>query len=144
MMLYARIDLSKTNYQMISTARFIDRVDIPQLNGIYATYCRYKKFASVMPIFDNEYLDPFNDVIGYHDPDDDRLIAFSLIRRYDGRNVEAIQFAWDYEKPDLELGIRSLKHECAYYRREGYRYLYLGGAEEYKRTIDGFEILGPA
>lgn len=143
-MMYARIDLSKTNYQTISTARFIDRVDIQQLNSIYATYCRYKKFASVMPIFDNEYLDPNNDVIGYHDPADDRLIAFSLIRRYDARNAEAIQFAWDYEKPDLELGIRSLKHECAYYKGEGYRYLYLGGAEEYKSKIDGFEILGPA
>jgi hypothetical protein len=143
-MIYAKIDLSKTNYQMISTARVISRVNIPQLNGIYTTYCRYKKFTSVMPIFDNEYLDSFNDVIGYHDPDDDRLIAFSLIRRYDARNAEAIQFAWDYEKPDLELGLRSLKHECAYYKREGYQYLYLGSAEEYKRKIDGFEILGPA
>lgn len=143
-MIYARIDLSKTRYEKMSTARFIDRVDIQQLNGIYATYCRYKKFASVMPIFDNEYLDPKNDIIGYHDPEDDRLIAFSLIRRYDARNVEAIQFAWDYARPELELGITSLKHECAFYREEGFRYLYLGGADEYKSRFDGFEILGPA
>ena len=141
---YSRIDLSKTNYQIMSKHRFITQPDISELNGIYQTYCRYKNFSSVMPIFDSEYTDPNNDVIGYYDSDDKMLIAFSLLRRYDSINVEAIQFAWNYATPSLELGIRSLCNECAIYKSRGFRYLYLGGAEKYKRKMDGFEILGPA
>jgi hypothetical protein len=72
------------------------------------------------------------------------VIAFSLLRRYDAHNVEAIQFAWDYAEPSLRLGIRSLEHECAYYKSLGYSYLYLGDAAEYKTHIAGFELLGPA
>lgn len=145
-MQYARIDLSKTFYRMISTSRLIlPNGNIEQLNEIYKTYCRYKKFKSVMPIFDSEYTDPNNRVHGYYHPDDDnKLIAFSLIRIYDDENVEAIQFAWNYEEPDLNLGIRSLAHECAFYKAAGFKYLYLGGADEYKNQFDGFEILGPA
>ena len=44
----------------------------------------------------------------------------------------------------LVFGIKSLKHECALYKARGFKYLYLGGADEYKKQIDGFEILGPA
>jgi hypothetical protein len=47
------------------------------------------------------------------------------------------------ENPELKLGISSLKSECAYYKSQGFCYYYLGGADEYKRQIDGFEILGP-
>lgn len=94
-----------------------------------------------MPIFDSEYIDQRNDVIGYWH--NDKLVAFSLLRRYDYINVEAVQFAWDYQEPKLELGISSLKNECAYYKQQGFQYLYLGGADEYKKKIRGFEILGP-
>jgi hypothetical protein len=93
-----------------------------------------------MPIFDSEFFDQKNDVIGYYDGD--VLVAFSLLRRYDNENVEAIQFAWDYKTPKLRLGIDSLKSECAVYKELGFKYLYLGGADEYKKKIDGFEILG--
>jgi hypothetical protein len=37
-----------------------------------------------------------------------------------------------------------MKHECAVYKARGYQYLYLGGADEYKQEIAGFEMLGPA
>ena len=94
-----------------------------------------------MPIFDCEYQDPQNDIIGYFDQDE--LVAFSIVRKYDHNNVEAIQFAWTYHDPTQSLGIASLKHECALYRKLGYKYLYLGGADEYKKEIDGFETLGP-
>lgn len=146
MMRYARIDLSKTNYKTISTTKLILPADnITLLNSIYKTYCQYKKFKSVMPIFDSEYTDPNNRIHGYYDPDDlTKLIAFSLIRIHDDENVEAIQFAWDYEKPELHLGLRSLSHECAFYKAAGFRYYYLGGADEYKKQFDGFEMLGPA
>ena len=140
-MKYARIDLSKTNYTQLPNSKLITDPDPVELERIYNTYCVYKKFKSVMPIFEEEYTDPRNNVIGYYD--NDKLVAFSLIRKYDTENCEAVQFAWDYANPELYLGYSSLKSECAYYQAQGFRYYYLGGADEYKRQIDGFEILGP-
>jgi len=143
-MLYARIVLAKTDYKLmpLSTENgyIINRSpNIANLNRIYKEYCSYKKFKSVMPIFDSEYRDSNNDVMSYYQ--NNRQIAFSLLRRYDNDNVEAIQFAWDYKTPELNLGIETLKHECAFYKAAGFKYLYLGGAEEYKKQIDGFEII---
>jgi hypothetical protein len=94
-----------------------------------------------MPIFDSQYTDKSNDIIGYYDQD--QLVAFSLIRRFDNKNSECLQFAWNYQNPRLRLGIESLKNECAIYRNLGFEYLYLGFADEYKKEISGFEILGP-
>ena len=141
-MLYARVNLSKTDYQELNNYRFIDNPNIKELDRLYINYCRHKKFRSVMPIFAVEYTDPNSDIIGYYD--DDKLIAFSLIKRYSDTEAECVQFAWDYVNPDLRLGMSSLKNECAVYKRLGFKYLYLGGADEYKKGIDGFEILGPA
>lgn len=142
-MIYARIDLNKVSYkQMAEGWDYISRPNADYLNYIYNRYCKHKKFKSVMPIFQSEYFDPKNDVIGYYD--EKMLVAFSIIRRYDMKNAECVQFAWDYDNPNLRLGIESLKHECALYRDNGYQYLYLGGADEYKQQIEGFEVLGPA
>ena len=140
--MYARIDLAQTDYQLYSQAEITKQANIELLQNIYMRYCRYKQFASVMPIFASEYTDPSNDVILYHH--DESVVAWSLLRRYDAVNVEAIQFAWDYEDPSLRLGIRSLEHECAHYKSLGFSYLYLGDADEYKSKIQGFELLGPA
>lgn len=139
-MIYARINLEKTNYSTsIINWQYLRTPDIKQLNAIYYQYCQYKKFPSVMPIFDSEYQDQNNDVIGYFDSNE--LVAFSLIRRYDNVNAEALQFAWTYHDPKLRLGIESLKQECAIYKKLGFKFLYLGGADEYKSKIDGFEII---
>lgn len=140
-MIYARINLGLTNYNTsILDWQYLKNPDTNQLNTIYKIYCEYKKFPSVMPIFDSEYTDPKNDVIGYFEKD--KLVAFSLLRKYDLENVEAIQFAWTYSNPQLRLGIQSLKQECAVYKRMGFKFLYLGEADQYKSEIDGFEILG--
>ena len=143
-MKYARINLKHTDYLvMAENWRIFPKEEIqPEvLNEIYKKYCAHKSFHSVMPIFDSEYLDQTNDVIGYYDRD--QLVAFSLIKKYDNKNAECVQFAWDYHTPQLGLGIASLKNECALYRDQGYQYLYLGGADEYKKKIQGFEMLGP-
>ena len=144
-MKFCRIDLSKTNYNVLRSAYHISMVErddrMDQLKEIYRKYCVYKKFESVMPLFEGMIFDKYTDIIGYYP--DDKLSAFSLIKRYDRENAEALQFAWDYSNPELHLGIESLKHECAYYKQQGYRYLYLGLADEYKSQIDGYEILGP-
>ena len=140
-MIYARINLEKINYNiLISDWEFIRTPNVDDLNKIYIQYCKYKKFQSVMPIFDSEYKDPKTDVIGYYDQG--TLVAFSLIKKYDLDSAEAVQFAWTYHNPELRLGIRSLEHECALYKNLGFKFLYLGGADEYKSSIDGFEILG--
>ena len=141
-LLYARVDLVKTNYTELNNYQFINNPNIQQLNNLYSKYCQHKKFRSVMPIFDSEYTDSNTDVIGYYN--NDILVAFSLVKRYNNTEAECVQFAWDYVDPELRLGISSLKNECAVYKRLGFRYLYLGGADEYKKDIDGFEILGPA
>lgn len=131
-----------TSYTQLETGwKYLHGFSVDQLNEIYKKYCRYKKFESVMPIFISEYTDLHSDVMGYYDGD--RLVAFSLIKVHDHENVECVQFAWDYENPKLRLGIESLKHECAMYRDKGYRYMYLGEADEYKSHIDGYEELGP-
>ena len=138
---FARIDLGKTNYTPTVKWEYLVNPNISQLNNIYRDYCKYKHFASVMPIFDSRYTDPMTDVIGYYDGD--RLAAFSLIRRYDDDNALCDQFAWNYNNPRLRLGIETMKTECAIYRGRGFKYLYLEQAHLYKSEIDGFEILGP-
>jgi len=91
-----------------------------------------------MPIFPNELTRSNTDVIGYFT--NGKLVAFSMIDIMDADNIENMQFAWNYEQPRLRLGIESMKHECAYYKELGYKYLYMGGDEDYKSEIDGFEL----
>jgi hypothetical protein len=138
---FARIDLSKTNYQPTVDWEYLREPNIAQLQDIYRTYCIYKHFASVMPLFDSQFTDSNTDVIGYKE--DGRLVAFSLMKRYDSKNVLASQFAWTYHNPRSRLGIESLKTECAIYREQGYKFLYLDQAHLYKQGLDGFELLGP-
>jgi len=138
---FARIDLSKTNYEPTVKWTKLVYPDIDQLNSIYRDYCRHKRFASVMPIFDSRYTDPMTDVIGYYDGDE--LAAFSLIKRYNDKNALCDQFAWNYKNPRLRLGIETLKTECAIYKARGFEYLYLEQAHLYKQSMDGFELLGP-
>jgi hypothetical protein len=138
---FARINLAQTTYRATIDWQYLTEPDIAQLNNIYRTYCIHKHFASVMPIFDSQYLDPMTDVIGYYDHSE--LVAFSLMRRYDDRNVLASQFAWTYHSPRSRLGVESLKTECAIYRDRGFEYLYLDQAHLYKQGLEGFEILGP-
>jgi hypothetical protein len=139
MSIYARVDLSKCTYSPMDNYKILKSFNIPELNEIYKKYCRYKKFKSVMPIFESDYTN--NDVIGYYD--NDKLVAFSIIIRQDKENVEALQFAWDYKNPKLFLGLKSLRSECAIYRDLGFKYMYLGEAHSYKKQIEGFEVLGP-
>jgi hypothetical protein len=138
---FARINLSQTHYKPLVQWKYLLQPDLDQLNQIYQTYCRYKKFASVRPLFASEYTDINTDVIGYYDCD--QLVAFSLIKRYDQTNAMCSQFAWTYHQPSLRLGIKSLQAECAIYKDRGFEYLYLDQAHLYKQSITGFELLGP-
>jgi hypothetical protein len=138
---HARICLQETTYQPTVDWEYLREPDIPLLKDIYRTYCIYKHFASVMPLFDSQFTDARTDVIGYKEQG--ALVAFSLMRRLDDQNVLASQFAWTYHNPRTRLGIESLKTECAIYRDRGFEYLYLDQAHLYKQGLDGFELLGP-
>jgi len=137
---FARIDLAKTTYQPTVDWKLLTEPNIPVLQDIYRTYCIYKHFASVMPLFDSQFTDPGTDVVGYYE--DQQLVAFSLMKRYDTENVLASQFAWTYHNPRTRLGVESLKTECAIYRERGFKFLYLDQAHLYKQGLEGFEILG--
>jgi hypothetical protein len=138
---FARIDLSQTNYTPTVQWEYLRDPDIIALNKIYKDYCKYKHFASVMPIFDSRYTDSMTDVIGYYDQD--KVVAFSLIKRYNDHNALCDQFAWNYHNPRLRLGIETLQTECAIYKERGFKYLYLEQAHLYKQSMAGFELLGP-
>ena len=124
--LYCRIDLSKTDYTQIDSARV-------------KKYCDHKKFTSVEPMWDCEFTWTHNDVIGYYDST--KLVAWSVVTKYNEDDVYSVQFAWDYANPGLRLGVKSIEHECAYYKSLGYKYYYLGEAHKYKQNFQGFEIL---
>jgi hypothetical protein len=141
---FARINLDQTNYKPTVEWQYIISREpdvLAQLDNIYRTYCIYKRFASVMPVFHSRYHDPMADLIGYYDAE--KLVAWSLIRRFDQHNAQCDQFAWTYHQPRLRLGIETMKTECAIYKQRGFKYLYLEQAHLYKSEIDGFEILGP-
>jgi hypothetical protein len=138
---FARINLLQTTYQPTVDWEYLREPNILLLKDIYRTYCIYKHFASVMPLFDSQFTDPATDVIGYKEQG--KLVAFSLMKRLDDQNILASQFAWTYHNPRTRLGIESLKTECAIYRDRGFSYLYLDQAHLYKQGLDGFELLGP-
>jgi len=140
---FACINLEKTNYEPTVQWAYLtpSKEQIKQLQEIYRTYCIYKHFGSVMPLFASRFYDNMADIIGYYD--DNALVAFSLIRRYDEHNALCDQFAWTYHKPKMRLGIETMKTECAIYKARGFKRLYLEQAHLYKSEINGFEILGP-
>ena len=141
---FARIDLSQTNYTPSVQWQYITSREpavLAKLDNIYRTYCIYKHFASVMPMFHSRYCDPMAEIIGYYDQD--QLVAWSLIRKFDQHNALCDQFAWTYHQPRMRLGIETMKTECAIYKQRGFHYLYLEQAHLYKSDMDGFEILGP-
>jgi hypothetical protein len=140
---FARINLAKTSYRESVQWTYLDKTDeqIDRCLEIYRTYCIYKHFGSVMPLFVSRFQDPMADVIGYYNGG--IMVAFSLIRRYDDKNAMCDQFAWTYHDPKLRLGIETMKTECAIYLARGFDYLYLEQAHLYKQEIEGFEILGP-
>ena len=141
---FARINLQKTNYKPTVEWGYIESRDhetLSKLDNIYRAYCMHKQFVSVMPMFHSRYYDSMADLIGYYDSG--TLVAWSLIRRFDLHNAQCDQFAWTYHRPELRLGIETMKTECAIYKEQGFKYLYLEQAHLYKSKIDGFEILGP-
>lgn len=142
---YCYIDLSETDYKASYTDHKLfqefEKVPEEKMLDIYQQYADYKKFKSLWPIYPEEFTAKQNDIIGYYDQN--RLVAWSMIYKINAEVIEALQFAWNYENPKLELGIQSLKTECAIYKDLGYKIMILGEAHNYKKKIDGFKKFGP-
>lgn len=138
--MYCRIRLSQTNYKEIPY-KLLDHTFYDQILGIYATYTKYKQYTSVMPLFIEELSADNTDIIGYYDQSDE-LQAFSLIYKYPSKqSCINDQFAWTYHDLKEKLGYRSIRSECARYKRLGYKYMYLGEVAEYKKQLQGFELI---
>ena len=139
--IYARINLEKTNYTFKVDARVLQNPQPDKLLQIYDDYCKHKKFASAWPYYPEQFLSNHHDVIGYFD--NHKLVAWTLVYKINKDIAESLQFAWNYTNPKLHLGINSLRTECAMYKAWGYKYYLLGEAHDYKKQIDGYEVIGP-
>ena len=138
--MFCRIKLKDTNYQEVSNYKLLDSSFYDECFEIYRKYCEYKNFDSVIPIFREEFEQNNCDIVGYYD--NDKLVAFSLVYRFDSLNsVYGDQFAWDYADPILKLGYKSIRSECSYYKSLGYRYFILGDDDKYKQELEGYEII---
>jgi hypothetical protein len=107
---------------------------------IYKKYCEYKKFNDLFHSEVSNWLDCDYKMVYY---DNENPIAWSKIRMYTEDALETVLFAWNYETPDLRVGIGSLMHEMGWAKENGFKYVYLGPGYErgsiYKANIDGFE-----
>jgi hypothetical protein len=139
-MKFARIDLTKTTYNVTLDAQLLDPVPFDEVNRVYKAYCLHKNFKSIMPMVPGRFLVPGTEVFGYYEQD--RLIAWSMYRIWDNESIVIDHHAWDYRNPKLRLGLNSLQNECAIYRNRGYRFMYFESIESYMLKLQGFEILG--
>lgn len=138
---YCRIDLSCTNYKEIHHRKLTTN-DYNRSLEIYHEYCIHKNFDPFHyhPLWIDQFNDDSVDVLGYYDQDE--LVAFSMIYLFPtSLCCYADQFAWDYKNPKLRLGYKSIRSECARYKRMGYQYYYLGEVTNYKQQLQGFELV---
>jgi arginyl-tRNA--protein-N-Asp/Glu arginylyltransferase len=109
-----------------------------EMDHIYTSYCYYKKFKKYFEIGQRLTSDRF---MAYYQ--DDAFVAWAKLRHYTEQAIETCLFVWDYSQPQTRLGSRSLEHEIAWAKQEGYNYVYLGPGYErsslYKADMNGFE-----
>lgn len=107
------------------------------VDRIAKAYQNKKGFIS-KHVFDNDLM--LENSIQYFY--ESKLIGFVCYKLFK-KSFIGIQFAWDYEKPQLSLGNISFFIESTLAKRSGCIYYYvMGGYEEcclYKSEIDGFE-----
>ena len=137
--MYGRIDLSKVKYKLDPDI-FLHKPSWDEAAHVYNAYCKYKNFDSVYPLYRDDIL--HNDFHCLYV--DSNLVAWEQTRTYISDKVAfSDQFAWDYSNPEDRVGWRFSYHVPAYYKSQGYKYLYLGDHHDYKSRIQGYEILGP-
>jgi hypothetical protein len=136
-----RVRVSETNYELMDTACILSDptpAQFTEMDHIYTSYCYYKKFKKYFEIGQRLSNDRF--MAYYHD---EIFVAWTKLREYSPQALETCLFVWDYSLPHTRLGSRSLEHEIAWAKQEGYEFVYLGPGYErsslYKADMQGFE-----
>lgn len=134
-----RVIINNTDYKFNDEFYLLDNdYPITKLDEIYSLYCKHKHYNKYFEI--NEFLD-LDIIAGYYL--NNELTAWTKLRRYDDKNIESVLFAWDYRDPSSHLGLKSLRSEIAWAKKQGYQYFYMGPGYEknsiYKADVDGFE-----
>lgn len=136
-----RVITSATNYTLMPTACVLQDptpAQFTEMDHIYTAYCYYKKFKKYFEIGQRLPNDRF---MAYYQ--EDVFVAWAKLREYSPAAIETAMFVWDYSLPATRLGNRSLEHEIAWAKKEGYEYVYLGPGYErsslYKADMQGFE-----
>lgn len=132
-----RVNLNNTNYKTIEF-KLLNSSHFTECEQIYKQYIQYKNFDEIYPIFREDW--DHGTIFGYYD--NDKLAAWSSYYVYPSKKTaHADQFAWNYENPQLKLGYKSLRSECAYFKSKGFNYLILGDIYSYKQELKGFEMI---
>jgi arginyl-tRNA--protein-N-Asp/Glu arginylyltransferase len=136
-----RVATSATNYELLDSACILQNPtpgQFTEMDHIHTSYCYYKKFKKYFEI--GQFLT--NDrIMAYYQ--ENIFVAWAKLRHYTNKSVETCLFVWDYSQPQTRLGSKSLEHEIAWAKKEGYEYVYLGPGYErsslYKADMQGFE-----
>ena len=135
--MFGRIDLSKVD-SIIDGGIFNVKPSLGDATEVYQTYCKYKKFKSIIPLYQGD-IDMYEWFCYFEDK---KLVAFQQTMLYDKDKVAFNeQFAWTYQNPNKRLGWRFNKHVSAWLKIKGYKYLYMGDHESYKSQLKGYEIV---
>jgi hypothetical protein len=136
-----RVNTAATDYELLANATLIlnpTSAQFTEMDHIYTSYCYYKKFKKYFEIGQRLSQDRF---MGYWQ--EESMVAWAKLRHYSEQAIETCLFVWDYSLPATRLGSRSLEHEIAWAKNQGYQYVYLGPGYErssvYKADIQGFE-----
>lgn len=134
-----RVKLENTNYEFNNEFVILNKKDnLAELDLVYTKYCAHKKYKKYYEVNDSLEQDI---IIGYFDGND--ITAWTKLRPYSKKSIESVLFVWDYRNPETHLGLKSLRHEIAWAKLQGYEYFYIGPGYEknsiYKADIDGFE-----
>lgn len=135
-----RVRTANTDYDLIPSAHILpDPLPLTEMDHIYTAYCYHKRFKKYFEV--GQHLEQDQFMAYYTDAGD--FVAWAKLRRYSDRAIETALFVWDYSLPASRLGSRSLEHEIAWAKQEGYEFVYLGPGYErsslYKADIAGFE-----
>jgi arginyl-tRNA--protein-N-Asp/Glu arginylyltransferase len=136
-----RVRTALTQYELFTDACLLQDptpAQFTEMDHIYTSYCYYKKFKKYFEIGQRLSNDRF---MAYYQ--DNSFVAWAKLRHYTPQAIETCLFVWDYSRPHTRLGTRSLEHEIAWSKQEGYEYVYLGPGYErsslYKADMQGFE-----
>jgi hypothetical protein len=135
-----RVRTALTEYALLESAHIMtEPLPLVEMDHIYTAYCYYKKFKKYFEVGQRLSIDRF---MAYYSELGD-FVAWAKLRQYSTQAIETTMFVWDYSQPTTQLGTKSLEHEIAWAKQQGFEFVYLGPGYErsslYKADIVGFE-----